>query len=160
RSVADLTLDARDVNPRWIHPSVPGRLSGTATLHTAFDPAFSTRFGDLMLAGELRQYPVAIRGAADVDGNNRWHLAKLALNSGQNGTSLDGTLSPDDLDVAVAARLDNLDLVWPGLRGGVDGEATFGGTWEEPRGRGRVEAHDLALGEIVIERLALVGEAG
>jgi translocation and assembly module TamB len=160
RSVADLTLDAQDVNPRWIHPSVPGRLSGTATLHTEFAPAFVTRFGAVALKGELRQYPVAIRGAADVDGNNRWHLDKLALDSGQNRVSLDGTLSPDDLDVAVTARVDNLDVVWPGLRGGVDGEATFAGTWDEPRGRGHAEAHDLALGELTMERLTIAGEGG
>jgi translocation and assembly module TamB len=160
RSVADLTVDVQDVDPRWIHPSVPGRLSGTGTLHTEFAPAFLTRFGALALTGELRQYPVAVKGAADVDGDNRWHLDKLALDSGPNRISLDGTLSPDDLDVAVAARVDNLDLVWPGLRGGLDGEATFAGTWDEPRGRGHAEAHDLALGEFSIERLAIAGEGG
>ncbi len=160
RSSADLALDAQDVNPRWIHPSVPGRLSGTATLHTEFAPAFLTRLGAVALTGELRQYPVAVKGAAEVDGNDRWHLDKLALDSGPNRISLDGTLSPDDLDVAVAARVDNLDLVWPGLRGGLDGAASFAGTWAEPRGRGHIEAHDLALGEISIERLAVAGEAG
>ena len=127
RSVADLTLDLQNVDPRWIHPSVPGRLSGTGTLHTEFAPEFLTRFGAVALTGELRQYPVAVKGAVDVDGNNRWHLDKLALDSGPNRISLDGTLSPDDLDVAVAARVDNLDLVWPGLRGGLDGEASFAG---------------------------------
>ena len=160
RGVADLTLDAQDVNPRWIHPVVPGRLSGTATLHTEFAPAFLTRLGAIGLKGELRQYPVEVKGAADVDGNNRWHLDKLALDSGPNRISLDGTLSPDDLDVAVAARVANLDVVWPGLRGGVDGEATFGGTWEEPSGRGHAEAHDLALGELTMERLTIAGEGG
>ena len=160
RSVADLTLDLQNVDPRWIHPSVPGRLSGTGTLHTEFAPEFLTRFGAIALTGELRQYPVAIKGAVDVDGNNRWHLDKLALDSGPNRISLDGTLSPDDLDVAVAARVDNLDLVWPGLRGGLEGEASFAGTWEEPRGRGHAVAHDLALGEISLERLTVVGEAG
>jgi translocation and assembly module TamB len=160
RSVADLMLDVQDVDPRWIHPSVPGRLSGTGTLHTEFAPEFLSRFGAIALTGELRQYPVSVKGAADVDGNNRWHLDKLALDSGPNRISLDGTVSPEDLDVAVAARVDNLDLLWPGLRGGLDGEASFAGTWEEPRGRGRAEAHDLRLGELTIERLALAGEAG
>ncbi|HUO66178.1 MAG TPA: translocation/assembly module TamB domain-containing protein [Gammaproteobacteria bacterium] len=160
RSVADLTLDAQNVDPRWIHPSIPGRLSGTGTLHTEFAPALVTRFGAVALTGELRQYPVVVKGAADVDSDNRWHLDKLTLDSGADRISLDGTVSPDDLDIAVAARLDNLDIVWPGLRGGVDGEAAFAGTWGEPRGRGHVEAHDLALGDLSIDRLALVGEAG
>lgn len=160
RSVADLTLDLQNVDPRWIHPSVPGRLSGTGTLHTEFAPEFLTRFGAVALAGELRQYPVIVKGAADVDGNNRWHLDKLALDSGPNRISLDGTLSPDDLDVAVVARVDNLDVVWPGLRGSLDGEASFVGTWDEPRGRGHAEAHDLKLGELSIERLTVAGEAG
>jgi translocation and assembly module TamB len=160
RSVADLTLDLQNVNPRWIHPSVPGRLSGTGTLHTEFAPEFLTRFGAIALTGELRQYPVEVKGAAAVDSNNRWHLDKLAIDSGQNRVSLDGTLSPADLDIAVAARVDNLDVVWPGLRGGIDGEASFAGTWEEPRGRGHAEAHDLALGELAIERLTVGGEAG
>ena len=160
RSVADLTLDLQNVNPRWIHPSVPGRLSGTGTLHTEFAPEVLARFGAVALTGELRQYPVIVKGAADVDGNNRWHLDKLALDSGPNRISLDGTLSPEDLDVAVAARVDNLDLVWPGLRGGLDGEASFAGSWAEPHGRGHAEAHDLALGELSIERLMVTGEAG
>ena len=160
RSVADLTLAVQDVNPRWINPNVPGRLSGSGTLHTEFAPAFLTRFGAVALTGELRQYPIAVKGAADVDSNNRWHLDKLALESGSNRLSLDGTLSPDDLDVAVTARLDNLDIVWPGLRGGVDGAAAFAGTWEEPHGRGHVEARDLRLGELSLDRLTVVGEAG
>jgi translocation and assembly module TamB len=160
RGSADLTLEVQNVNPRWIHPSAPGRLSGTGTLHTEFAPAFVTRFGAVALEGELRQYPVEVHGAVDVDSNNRWHLDKLALDSGPNRISVDGTLSPDDLDVAVAARVDNLDLLWPGLRGGLDGEATLAGTWDELRGRGRAEAHDLALGELSIERLAVVGEGG
>jgi translocation and assembly module TamB len=160
RSVADLTLDVQDVNPRWIHPSVPGRLTGTGTLHTEFAPEFVTRFGAVSLKGELRQYPVTVKGGAEVDGNDRWHLDKLSLDSGPNRVSVDGTLSPDDLDVAVAARVDNLDLLWPGLRGGLDGEATFAGTWEEPRGRGHAEARDLALGELSLDRLTIAGEAG
>jgi len=160
RSVADLTLDVQDVDPRWIQPSVPGRLSGSGSLHTEFAPAFLTRFAAVALSGEIRQYPVAIKGGADVDGNNRWHLDKLALDSGSNRVSVDGTLSPDDLDVAVAARVADLDLLWPGLRGGLDGEATFAGTWEEPRGRAHAEAHDLALGDLSIERLTIAGEAG
>jgi translocation and assembly module TamB len=46
------------------------------------------------------------------------------------------------------------------LRGGVDGEVSFAGTWEEPRGRGHAEAHDLKLGELSIDRLSVAGEAG
>jgi len=160
RSVADLTVDLQNVDPRWIHPSVPGHLSGTGTLHTEFAPEFLARIGALALTGELRQYPVSVKGGADVDGNNRWHLDKLAVDSEQNRISLDGTLSPDDVDVAVAARVDNLDVVWPGLRGGVEGEASFAGTWTEPRGRGHAEAHDLKLGEISLDRLTVTGEAG
>ena len=160
RGVADLALDVRNANPGWISPLFPGRLSGTGTLHTAFVPSFFTRFGDVALAGELREYPVTVRGAAEVDDANSWRLDKLALDSGPNRISLDGRLAPDDLDVAVAARVDSLDLVWPGLRGGLDGEARFAGAWSEPRARGHVEARALALGAYAIERLTVTGEAG
>ncbi|HUL82445.1 MAG TPA: translocation/assembly module TamB domain-containing protein, partial [Gammaproteobacteria bacterium] len=160
RSLADLELELDDVDPRWISALFPGRLSGSGALHTAFAPAFFTRFGGVALAGELRNYPVTIRGAAEVDGGNRWRLDKLALDSGPNRISLDGTLSPDDLDIAVAARVDSLDLVWPGLRGGLDGEASFAGTWSEPRARGHAEARALVLGQYAIERLTIAGEAG
>jgi translocation and assembly module TamB len=159
RGVADLTLEAQDLNPRWFHPSLPGRLGGTGTLHTTFAP-FGTRFGDVALTGELRSYPVTIRGAADVDGGNRWRLEALALESGPNRISLDGTLSPDDLDVAVAARVDSLDLLWPGMRGGLDGEVSFAGSWSEPRARGHAEARRLELEGYTLERVAIAGEAG
>lgn len=159
RSEADLKLAAQDVNPRWIYPGLPGRVSGTGTLHTTFVP-FGTRFGELALTGELRGYPVAIRGAAAVDGDNRWRLEALALESGPNRISVDGTLSPDDLDVAVAARVDSLDLLLPGMRGGLDGELNVAGTWNEPRARGHAEARQLDYNGYTLERIAVAGEGG
>ena len=160
RSGADFRLEAQDADPRWISALFPGRLGGTGTLHATFAPTFLTRLGDVALSGELRSYPVTIRGAAEVTSGDRWRLEKLTLDSGPNRISLDGRLDDNALAVDVAARVDSLDLVWPGLRGGLDGEASFAGTWSEPRARGRVEARTLALGEYTIERLAIAGEAG
>ena len=121
RSVADLTLDAAERGPALDSSERPRRLSGSGTLHTEFAPAFrhapwrrrahrraSALPGHRQRRGRRRrQQPLASRQAR----------ARL----GPNRISLDGTLSLDDLDVAVAARVDNLDLVWPGLRGGLEG---------------------------------------
>ena len=161
RSVADLTLEAQDVDPRWIQPSVSGRLSGTATLHTGFAPAFVTRFGAVALTGELRHYPVAVKGAVDVDGNNRWHLDKL---DARLGTEPDLSWTARCRSTTSTSRSRRASTI--SISFGRDCAAASTARPRSPAvGRSRAAAVTprpmiVRLGDLTIERLAVVGEAG
>jgi translocation and assembly module TamB len=157
---ATLALEAQNFDPRWVHEWFPGRLSGTASLRSVFKPSFEARFTDANLRGELRGYPVAIGGAARVEQGNLWTLDALRLDSGPNQVTLDGKLDTEKLSVKVAADVDELDLLLPGVDGGLTGTVDFGGTWREPSGSGRFEASGLAIGDYRVERLAVDGRAG
>jgi translocation and assembly module TamB len=157
---ADLALEADDFDPRWIHEALPGRLSGTTSLRAVFAPSFETRFANADLRGRLRGYDVSIGGAAKVEKGNVWTLEQLELDSGPNSVRLDGTLDTTTLAVKVAVDLDTVDWLLPGVDGGVSGAVDFAGTWREPKGAGRIEARDLAMGDYRVDRLTVDGRAG
>ncbi len=112
------------------------------------------------LAGELRGYPVTLRGAAAMPEPGRARLEALRLESGANYAVLTGALDRAGLDLRVDAELEQLDVLVPNVGGALTAAVTVDGTWQQPHAQGRVAVRDVAFAGVVIERLAASGEVG
>jgi translocation and assembly module TamB len=154
----DLTADGFD--PQWVDARWAGRLSGTTTLRAALAPTLATAFDDLELGGELRGYPVALRGAAAYTAPGRFSVDALRLESAGNRLVLSGSVEPERLDVAIDAELANLDLVAPGVQGTLQGRVALAGTLEAPRARGELTTTELSTARGAVERIVVRGEIG
>jgi translocation and assembly module TamB len=154
----DVTADGFD--PQWLDARFAGRLGGTTTLRAALAPTVEAELGDLDLDGELRGYPVALRGAAAYVAPRHFSLDALRLESAGNRLLLAGSIEPERLDVAIEAELANLDLVAPGLQGELHGAVTLAGTLKAPRARGELAATQLTTARGSVERIVVRGELG
>jgi translocation and assembly module TamB len=155
-----LDVAASRFDPVWIVNAWPGRLDGTARLRASLAPEPNAALEAIELAGELRGYPVTLRGAAAVTGSDRFRLDALRLDSGANRVVLTGGLDRERLDLTVDAELDELDLLVPDVDGALTAALTVDGTWQEPRGNGRVALRDAAYAGVTLARLDVSGEAG
>jgi translocation and assembly module TamB len=160
RRETTLDIEANRFDPAWIVNAWPGRLDGTARLQAGLAPEPNAALETIELGGELRGYPVTLRGAAAVTGSDRFRLDALRLDSGANRVLLTGTLDRERLDLAVDAKLDELDLLVPDIDGALTAALTVDGTWQEPRGNGRVTLSNVAYAGVGLERLDVRGEAG
>ena len=155
-----LALAARGFDPAWIAPAWSGRLDGTAALRAGLSPEPNAALDAIALSGELRGYPVTLGGAAAITGRDRVRLDALRLDSGSNRVVLTGALDRERLDLVVDAELDELDLLVPGVDGTLTAALTVDGTWQEPRGNGRVALENAAYAGITLARLDVRGAAG
>jgi translocation and assembly module TamB len=156
---AELALTAADVDPSWWDGGWPGRLGGRVSVRATSSPV-AVAFEAIDVAGQLRGYPLTLRGGADYTAPARWHFGDLRLASETNRIAVDGALEPAALSLAVDADVTNLDLLWPGTRGAVAGKVSVDGSMAQPRVRGRLTARALARGDFTIDRLAIEGDAG
>ena len=156
---ARVNVTATDFDPKWWHEEWPGRLRGTAAVRAGLAPV-SVAFDSLDIAGSLRGYTLALRGAAEYSAPARWRLADVRLAAGANRVALDGALTPAGLDLAADIDVANLDLLWPGLRGAARGKVAIGGSFDEPSGRGRLAGQGLAFRDFRLEQVTIEGELG
>jgi translocation and assembly module TamB len=156
----ELAITADAFDPRWIAAQWPGRLNGTTMLRAALRPVLQTAFDAANLTGELRGYPITLRGDAAYESPGRWSFDALRLESQASRFVIDGMLDATTVDIAVDAELATLDLLAPGVAGALRGEATITGTWREPRARGELSATGLRAAGVAIDRLDARGEIG
>jgi translocation and assembly module TamB len=157
---AHLEVAADGFDPQWLDTRWPGRLTGTALLDAALAPAQRASLANIDLAGELRGYPVVLRGGAGLAAPRHVTLDELRLQSSRNRLVLSGSVEPDRLDVAADADLAELDLIVPGVHGTLRGTVAIEGTLTEPRARGELALTELALARGRIERVVARGEIG
>ena len=155
----DVNVTATDVDPRWWDAEWPGRLRGRAAMRAGLAP-FGVTFNSLDIAGTLRGYTLALRGAAEYNAPDRWRLAGVRLASGANRVALDGTQMPAGLDLVADVDVTDLNLLWPGLRGAAAGKIAVGGSFDEPSGRGRLAGRDIAFRDFSLEQVTIEGELG
>lgn len=155
-----LAVTADGFDPTWITAAWPGRLVGTAALRAQLDPEASAELDDVALHGTLRGYPVTVRGAATFATAGRVQLDALRLDSGTNYVVLNGALDRETLALTAAAELEQLDLLVPQIGGALTAAVTLGGTWQQPRGSGRVGLRNVTFAGAAVERLDVSGEAG
>ncbi|HXS78732.1 MAG TPA: translocation/assembly module TamB domain-containing protein [Gammaproteobacteria bacterium] len=155
-----LEVTATRFDPVWIVGAWPGRLDGTARLRAGLRPEPNAALDAIALAGELRGYPVTLRGAAAVMGSERYRLDALRLDSGANRVVLTGALDRERLDLDVEAKLDELDLLVPDVDGALTANLAIDGTWREPRADGEIALHDVTYADVTVQRLDVRGAAG
>jgi translocation and assembly module TamB len=155
-----LALAASRLDPGWIAAAWPGRLDGTAMLRAGLVPEPTAALDAIALAGELRGYSVTLGGAAAITGRDRVRLDALRLDSGTNRVVLTGALDRERLELLVDAELDELDLLVPDVDGALTAALAVDGTWQEPRGEGRIALRDVAYAGLTVARLDVRGAAG
>ena len=156
---ANLNVTATDIDPAWWQAEWRGRLRGTAAVGAGFAP-LRVALDSVDIAGELRGYPLTLRGAAEYTAPDRWRFAAVRLASGANRVAIDGALTSVGFELVADADITNLDVIWPGLRGAVAGKVAVGGSFEEPKGRGRLVGRGLALRDFSVEQVVIEGEIG
>jgi translocation and assembly module TamB len=154
-----LRVDATDANPAWWRADLPGRLRGNVNVRAALSPV-SVAFDGLDVSGTLRGFALTLRGAAGFTAPDQWQLAGVRLQSADNRVAVDGALTAAGLTLAADVDARNLDALWPGLDGAVNGKLTIGGTFAQPTGRGRLTASKLAFGDYTVDGVAAEGVAG
>jgi translocation and assembly module TamB len=155
-----LDLGARGFDPAWIVAAWPGRFDGTAQLRAGLTPEPNVTLAGLALQGDLRGYPVTLGGAATLTNSDHFQLDMLRLDSGANRVVVTGSLDRERLAVVVDAKVDELDLLGPDANGALTAAVTVEGTWQEPRGNGRITVSNAAYAGIAADRLDLRGTAG
>ena len=115
----DLVLDALD--PSVVVPEFPGAVDGEIGLTLAATEPASIGIDIRRLDGMLRSQPLGGGGALRIAGA-RVERADIELSLGDNRVGLD---TQDGSDWRVAIGADRLGQLWPGLTGGLTGEATF-----------------------------------
>ena len=160
RREANLAVTASRFDPQWIAAAWPGRVDGMLTLRAGLLPELHAAFEAIDLRGTLRGYPVTLRGAMTLPDSATLRLDTVRLDSDGNHAVVSGTLARTTLDLAVDAELEELDLIVPGAHGSLTADVTIDGTWEKPRGGGRVAARMLSFAGVTVERLDANGELG
>ena len=155
-----LDVTATRFDPVWIVGAWPGRLDGTARLRAGLAPEPNAALDAIALAGELRGYPVTLRGAAAVMGSDRYRLDALRLDSGANRVVLTGRSTASGSTSTVDAKLDELDLLVPDVDGALTAKLAIDGTWQEPRGDGEIALRNVTYAGVTVQRLDVRGAAG
>ncbi|HEY8518739.1 MAG TPA: translocation/assembly module TamB domain-containing protein [Gammaproteobacteria bacterium] len=149
---------ANEIDPAAISAEWSGNLFARGRLDGAWRPAPEWRLVAEEVHGELRGYPVDAGGVI-VRRDEAWALADVRIVSGANAVEASGRIA-EELDLAVAARLDDLGLAWPGLRGALTGDLTITGPAAAPRVAGAASGRDLGYGRWFVGRLEASGSFG
>jgi translocation and assembly module TamB len=157
---ADLEIAARRFDPSWWLAGWPGRFDGTAVLRGSIEPTPTARLESVALAGELRGYTLAASGALEWTAPDRWVFEGFRVQSGASVVVLAGSLDRAALRLDVDAEVADLDWLVPGVSGRLAADLSLDGSWQEPRGRGSLEARALGYRGSSIGRLEIDGELG
>ena len=156
---AELAVTANGFDPAWLATAWPGRLDGTGKLTAAIPGRATARLDTIDLRGRLRGYPVTLRGAAEFSAT-RTELEALRLDSEANYVVLTGTVDGANIDLAVDAELEQLDLLVPNVGGQMTADLALSGTWQQPHARGRLGLLNVSFAGATLERLDASGEVG
>ncbi len=115
----DLAVGIENLDPSWLVPDWPGRLTGTGRVTAALTP-LTWSVDALDVSGELRGLPLAATGAVDFAADDLYRLSSVELTSGASRVTLDGTFgaaSRQPLELSVGADIAALQVLWPALEG-------------------------------------------
>jgi translocation and assembly module TamB len=155
----DLNVTLADADPKWWDERWPGRVRGSTAVRAALAP-LRVAFDAIDVAGVLRGYTLALRGAAEYTAPDRWRLAGARLTSGANRIAVDGELTSNGLELVADVDVRNLDLLWPGLTGAATGKVDIGGSFDAPSGRGQLVGRKLAYRDFKLEQVTVDGRLG
>ncbi len=139
-------ITTRGVDPGTIRADWPGRIDAEFGIDgelQAAGPAVSLDIKSL--SGELRDYPVALRGTAQWR-DNQASLAGIELTSGNSRVLLDGSLG-ETFDLEWSLHSDDLAELYPGTQGRVAAEGRLDGRLERAKIAAELQGQGLAYAE-------------
>ncbi|MDD0843521.1 translocation/assembly module TamB domain-containing protein [Pseudomonas sp. Gutcm_11s] len=128
---ADLNVDRLD--PAYWLAELPGSLAGKLLSQGEWRAGQLAATADLDLKGRLRGQPAALqlKGAGN---DSQWQLGALDVRLGDNRMYGDGALD-QQLKAQLQLAAPRLGQLWPGLRGGLQGQLTLAGNLSAPQGQ-------------------------
>jgi autotransporter translocation and assembly factor TamB len=171
----DAALTLADLDPGEVLADWPGRLGGRVQTQgrildagadgnaTAAAHAGATAGPDLTLSvsdfgGELRGYPVALRGDLAVKGRSI-QLRTLEANSGDTRLTLEGQVD-ERIDLRYAFNSPSLAALLPGVKGRLEAQGGVAGTTQQPQIRLALDGRDIEQDGQGIERISASAELG
>jgi translocation and assembly module TamB len=152
-----LLFEGKGIDPaRWVD-ELPGSIdlkgetggqSGTAGLSAEIHLA--------QLQGRVRNYPVAAQGHAELEGE-RLKLDNLRLSSGANRIEVTGEVA-ERLDLAWRIDAQELQGVWPGLGGSLEGGGRLLGSPQAPRLQVELSGRELVYQDTRVDGVTLEGD--
>ncbi len=150
--VWSLSLEGEGLDPVLLSPEFPGRLD--LKLKTQGTLAGEAPKGELhleTLQGQLRGYPVSAQGRLSfADGTVV--LPRLTLSSGASQIEAQGRLG-ERLALDWKVNAPELEALWPGLRGRLEGEGKLNGTPDAPVVSARLNAREVGYAGVELTQL-------
>ena len=124
-------LSLKDINPAGEWPQWPGSLSGALHGEGRYENEdLSLEVMVDRLNGELRDYPVRVRGNAQWS-NQQLQLNNISLQSGVSQVAINGRYA-DQLDLDYSINSKNLAELYPEVGGALEASGRVTGTVEQP----------------------------
>lgn len=149
----DGALDSLDLNTHW--PELQSTLSGEFKSHgQQIGDSFVSPETTAQLHGNLQERPFQAELAISVDEQQVIELSALELHSGQNHLSAHGTID-DQLSIKAALNAPELNTLWPGLAGNLQGDFTASGARLSPTVTATLSGSELQYEDMSIAALSL-----
>ncbi|MET0089714.1 MAG: translocation/assembly module TamB domain-containing protein [Candidatus Thiodiazotropha sp.] len=150
-----LSLEGEGLDPILLSPDFPGSID--LKMKTQGQLAGEKPQGELgleFLRGTLRGYPVSAQGRLSFAGSEI-ELPRLALNSGANQIEAKGRLG-EQLDLNWKVNGPELEALWPGLSGRLEGTGALKGTPDAPVVSASLNARTLGYAGVELAQLEAI----
>lgn len=144
-SLVNGEMRVEQLNPGHIFPEWPGNLSGQVPIKVSQkDKQFQVELDSLALSGSLRQKPLTIEAKLHSQAENIW-IDDVTASSGGSELSLSGTMVSQILDMDWAISSPDLEDVYPGLKGQLQGVGRVTGKLDQARILAEIDGQDLVF---------------
>ncbi|MDT8421640.1 MAG: translocation/assembly module TamB domain-containing protein [Desulfuromonadales bacterium] len=152
-------LTCREVEPGMLISGLPGRLSGRANsaLHRSVSGAWQLKLEQLLLAGELKGWPLQLEGDLQYNSGGEWLLSQLQLRSAGNRLQVDGRIGRQS-QLQGSVEIKDLGGSIAGTGGTAQGEFTLSGPQDGLTLEIRLKGQDLAYAARQIGALTIEGQ--
>ena len=147
-------IAASGFDPSLIVAALPGELAANA--HVELEPGGRIIVSDADIEGTLRDEPIKATGSARIDGDDL-QCEQCVVVIDRNRVEVDGSYSPDNIDVSLVIDAPNLAVLWPGLGGSLHGDGKLAGTLLTPRFTGEMRGSRLQLAPCTLDSLDVRG---
>ena len=145
---------ASGFDPALLIAELPGALAANARVE--LEASGRIMVSDADISGTLRNEPVEATGSLQIEGDNL-NCEQCVVVFDRNRVEVDGSYSPDDIDITLAVDAPNLAVLWPGLAGSLYGDGQLAGTLLTPRFTGEMRGSNLQLDACTLQDLDVKG---
>jgi translocation and assembly module TamB len=151
-------LKVAGIDPGRYRKDLPGEISGeVSTSGGAADGKVQFTVDVAGIRGRLRGYDVAASGSVERGADDAWHFRKVDLRSGPNRLQAGGSLSNGAWDATASLDLPELNALWPGLGGQLNGRLAVSGPMTEPDVTVDLSGREVSYNDVAVGSLGVKG---